>query len=33
MEIANTTIKGAQAVTGLRGLIAGIVCNIAISKK
>lgn len=33
MEIARTTIKGAQAVAGLKGLIWGIVCKIAIIRK
>lgn len=33
MEIPKTTIKGAQAVRGPRGLMIGIVCRIAIARK
>ena len=33
MEIANTTINGAQAVTDERGDMTGMVCNTAITKK
>jgi hypothetical protein len=33
MEIPRTTIRGDQAVRGPRGLIAGIVCNIAMIRK
>ena len=31
--MASTTKKGAHAVAGFNGLICGMVCNIAISKK
>lgn len=31
--MAKTTIRGAQAVAGLSGLIIGIVCRIAMIKK
>jgi hypothetical protein len=33
MEIPKTTIKGAQAVRGPKGLIMGMVCKIAIARK
>ena len=33
MDMAKTTISGAQAVNGFKGLIIGIVCKIAMIKK